>query len=110
MGFSWMVYADRNDFDREHYDFRYVRREFLGDVRCLVFDVTPKKGSGNGRFLGRIWVEDQDYNIVRLNGTYAPRAAQFLLLPHGQLALEPDSRATGCLRSSTAKKATSALA
>ncbi len=73
LGFSWMIFADRNDFDRQHYDFRYVRREFLGDVRCLVFDVTPKPKSGLGRFLGRIWVEDQDYNIVRLNGTYAPR-------------------------------------
>src|SRR5215469_1630442 len=73
LGFSWMIFADRNDFDRQHYDFRYVRREFLGDVRCLVFDVTPKPKSGQGRFLGRIWVEDQDYNIVRLNGTYAPR-------------------------------------
>ena len=73
LGFSWMIFADRNDFDRQHYDFRYVRREFLGDVRCLVFDVTPKPKSGMGRFLGRIWVEDQDYNIVRLNGTYAPR-------------------------------------
>jgi hypothetical protein len=72
MGFSWMVYADRTDFDRAHYDFHYIRREFLGDVRCLVFDVTPKKNSGKGRFLGRVWVEDQDYNIVRLNGTYAP--------------------------------------
>ena len=74
LGFSWMIFADRNDFDRQHYEFRYVRREFLGDVRCLVFDVTPKKGTGNGRFLGRVWVEDQDYNIVRLNGTYAPHA------------------------------------
>ena len=83
MGFSWMVYADRSDFDREHYDFRYARREFLGDVRCLVFDVTPKKGAGKGRFLGRIWVEDQGFNIVRLNGTYVPVAPQFLLLPHG---------------------------
>src|SRR5215831_19895872 len=73
LGFSWMIFADRNDFDRQHYDFRYVRREFLGDVRCLVFDVTPKKGTGNGRFLGRVWIEDQDFNIVRLNGTYAPR-------------------------------------
>jgi hypothetical protein len=60
------------DFDRSHYDFHYIRREFLGDVRCLVFDVTPKKNSGKGRFLGRVWVEDQDFNIVRLNGTYAP--------------------------------------
>jgi Peptidase family M48 len=72
LGFSWMVYADRTDFDRAHYDFHYIHREFLGDVRCLVFDVTPKKGSGKGRFQGRVWVEDQDYNIVRLNGTYAP--------------------------------------
>ena len=73
MGFSWMVFADRDDFDRNHYDFKYARREFLGDVRCIVFDVTPKKDAGKGRFLGRIWVEDEDYNIVRLNGTYAPR-------------------------------------
>ncbi|MFY9842064.1 MAG: M48 family metalloprotease [Terriglobales bacterium] len=71
LGFSWMIYADRNDFDRQHYDFHYARREFLGDVRCLVFDLTPKKDAGRGRFLGRIWVEDQDFNIVRLNGTYA---------------------------------------
>ncbi|HXM22990.1 MAG TPA: M48 family metalloprotease [Terriglobales bacterium] len=73
MGFSWMIFVDREDFDRGHYGFKYVRREFLGDVRCLVFDVTPKKDAGKGRFLGRIWVEDQDYNVVRLNGTYAPR-------------------------------------
>ena len=73
LGFSWMIFADRDDFDREHYDFRYDHREFLGEVRCLVFDVTPRKNAGKGRFLGRIWVEDRDFNIVRLNGTYAPR-------------------------------------
>jgi len=73
MGFSWMIFADREEFDRAHYDFKYVRREFLGDVRCLVFDVTPKKDAGKGRFLGRIWIEDEDFNIVRLNGTYTPR-------------------------------------
>src|SRR6266481_3136733 len=71
LGFSWMIFADRNDFDRQHYDFHYARREFLGDVRCLVFDLTPKKDAGRGRFLGRIWIEDQDFSIVRLNGTYA---------------------------------------
>ncbi len=43
LGFSWMIYADRNEFDRQHYDFHYARREFLGDVRCLVFDILPKK-------------------------------------------------------------------
>src|SRR5437899_9539050 len=68
-----MIFADRSDFDRQHYDFKYIHREFLGDVRCLVFDVTPKKDAGKGRFLGRLWIEDQDCSIVRLNGTYAPR-------------------------------------
>ena len=73
MGFSWMIYADRAEFDKSHYDFKYVRREFLGEVRCFVFDVTPKKNAGKGRFLGRICVEDQDYSIVRLNGTFIPQ-------------------------------------
>lgn len=91
MGFSWMVFADREDFDRSHYEFKYVRREFLGDIRCLVFDVTPKKDAGKGRFLGRIWVEDQDYNIVRLNGTYAPRPrnAYFFHMDSWRLNLIP---------------------
>src|SRR6266700_1889533 len=91
MGFSWMIFADREDFDRSHYDFKYVHREFQGDVRCIVFDVTPKKASGNGRFLGRIWVEDQDYNIVRLNGTYAPRPrnAYFFHMDSWRLNLVP---------------------
>jgi hypothetical protein len=91
MGFSWMVYADRADFDRAHYEFHYIRREFLGDVRCLVFDVTPKKGSGRGRFLGRVWVEDQDFNIVRLNGTYAPapRNSYFFHMDSWRLNLIP---------------------
>lgn len=91
LGFSWMVYADRSDFDRAHYEFHYVRREFLGDIRCLVFDVTPKKDSGKGRFLGRVWVEDQDFNIVRLNGTYspAPRNAFFFHMDSWRLNLIP---------------------
>ncbi len=91
LGFSWMVYADRTDFDRSHYEFHYIRREFLGDVRCLVFDVTPKKDAGKGRFLGRVWVEDQDYNIVRLNGTYvpAPKNSFFFHMDSWRLNLIP---------------------
>src|SRR5690349_6210954 len=67
-GFLQMIFIDTNGFDKQHYKFDYVRREFLGEVRCLVFDVTLLEKSGKGRFLGRIWVEDQDYNIVRFNG------------------------------------------
>src|SRR2546425_11685788 len=72
-GFLQMIFIDTNGFDKQHYKFDYVSREFLGEVRCLVFDVTPLKDSGKGRFLGRIWVEDQDYNIVRFNGGHGGR-------------------------------------
>ena len=69
-GFVKMVYVDPNDFDRQHYDFRYVGKEFLGEVRCVVFDVTPLPKSGKGRFDGRIWAEDQGFTIVRFNGMF----------------------------------------
>jgi hypothetical protein len=71
LGFAQMVVLD-TDFQKKYYNFTFVRREFLGEVRCLVIDVEPKADSGTGRFMGRIWVEDQDYNVVRFNGTYYP--------------------------------------
>src|SRR3984957_17687646 len=73
-GFLQMIYLDTTGFDREHYQFDYVRREFLGDVRCVVFDVRPLPKSGKGRFNGRIWAEDQNFTIVRFNGVYTPIA------------------------------------
>jgi hypothetical protein len=73
-GFLQMIYIDTNGFDRQHYQFDYVRREFLGEVRCVVFDLTPLPKSGKGRFKGRIWAEDQNYTVVRFNGVYTPMA------------------------------------
>ncbi len=72
MGFAQMVILD-TDFQKKYYKFTFVRREFLGEVRCLVIDVQPREGDRTARFMGRIWVEDQDYNIVRFNGTYYPQ-------------------------------------
>jgi hypothetical protein len=69
LGFAQMVVLD-TDFQKKYYKFTFVRREFLGEVRCLVIDVEPRQDASPGRFIGRIWVEDQDYNIVRFNGTY----------------------------------------
>ncbi|MGH9503922.1 MAG: M48 family metalloprotease [Terriglobales bacterium] len=69
LGFAQMVMLD-GDFQKKNYDFKFVRQEFLGEVRCIVIDVQPKDNAG-GRFVGRIWVEDHDYNIVRFNGTYS---------------------------------------
>jgi hypothetical protein len=72
LGFAQMVVLDE-DFQKKYYNFNFVRREFLGEVRCLVIDVQPKPGQKIARFLGRIWVDDQDFNIVRFNGTYSPQ-------------------------------------
>jgi hypothetical protein len=69
ISFLQMVFLNDN-FDKEHYELRYLRRQFLGEVRTLVFDVVPRSRAQQPYFIGRIWVEDQDYNIVRYNGTY----------------------------------------
>ena len=69
-GFLQTIFLDMNGFDRTHYRIEYVRREFLGEVRCLVFDVDPVNKRDKGRFVGRIWVEDQDFHIVRFDGAY----------------------------------------
>src|SRR6516225_5905476 len=77
-GFLQMIYLDMNGFDRQHYKIEYVRREFLGEIRCMVFDVDPLPKAGKRRFVGRIWVEDQDYHIVRFNGSYGmPSSASY---------------------------------
>src|SRR5579863_2039708 len=70
-GFMQMMFLDPSSFDQQHYVFSYVRREFLGTVRTWVFDVHPKV-PGMGRFYGHMWVEDQDGNVVRFNGTFTP--------------------------------------
>ncbi len=90
LGFAQMVLMDE-DFQRRYYDFTFVRREFLGEVRCIVVDVAPKKDAGKGRFLGRVWIEDQDYNIVRFNGTYYPhpRSSYYLHFDSWRQNLRP---------------------
>jgi hypothetical protein len=71
--FAGMMAPDWQVLDRKRYEFRYVRREFVGESRCFVFDVKPlhegKEGKAKeGGFVGRLWIEDRDYNIVRFNG------------------------------------------
>lgn len=69
VGFSSMIFVDRNGFDRKTYQFRFMRNEFLGEIRCQVFEVIPRKDPAH-RFKGAIWVEDDGYHIVRFNGSY----------------------------------------
>ena len=90
LGFAQMVVLD-TDFQKRYYNFTFVRREFLGEVRCIVIDAEPKADAGIGRFKGRIWVEDQDYNVVRFNGTYypQPKSSFYLHFDSWRLNLRP---------------------
>lgn len=69
------LFPDKDHFDRQNYTFEFVRWETLGEVRCAVIDIKPRENSGNRGLVARIWVEDQDFNIVRFNGSYTSRTS-----------------------------------
>jgi hypothetical protein len=59
------------------YNFKYVGREKIDELNLYVFDVTPKvvpdaKKTKERFFTGRVWVEDQDFQIVKTKGKGLP--------------------------------------
>lgn len=55
------------------YNITYVGREHIDELGTYVFDVAPKVIEKNQRyFQGRIWVEDQDLEIVKTKGKAVP--------------------------------------
>jgi hypothetical protein len=71
-GFVQMLLMDSTSFDRQHYNFGFVRNDFLGNTPTAVFDVTPIQGKKEfGRFFGRVWIEKRSGNVVRFNGDFA---------------------------------------
>jgi hypothetical protein len=70
-GFVQMLLMDSNEFDRVHYNFVFVRNDFIGNTPTAVFDVTPAKNNDHGRFFGRVWIETRNGNVVRFNGDFA---------------------------------------
>jgi TonB family protein len=62
------------------YNFRYVGKEKIDDLNLYIFDVTPKimpKPKKEARlFSGRIWVDDQDLQIVKTKGKGVPETKQ----------------------------------
>lgn len=72
-GFAQALFPDLGHFDRQNYTFDFVRWEVLGEVRCGVVDVKPRENAENRGFVGRIWIEDQDFNIVRFTGAYTSK-------------------------------------
>lgn len=71
--FAQALFPDLDHFDRQNYFFEFVRWEVLGEVRCAVLDVRPRGNSKKRGFVGRIWVEDQNYGIVRFRGAFTSK-------------------------------------
>jgi hypothetical protein len=59
------------------YDFKYVGKDKIDELSLYVFDVSPKvipdpKKTKERLFLGRVWVDDQDLQIVKTKGKGVP--------------------------------------
>lgn len=55
------------------YNLKYVGRQKVDEVDCFAFDVAPKQIEKNKRyFLGRIWVDASELQIVVTNGRMVP--------------------------------------
>jgi TonB family protein len=59
------------------YNFKYVGKERIDELNLYVFDVTPKimpspKRIEDRLFIGRVWVEDEDLQIVKTKGKGVP--------------------------------------
>ena len=68
-GYSFVLTTDAIT----QYDVKYVGRQKVDEVDCYVFDVSPKQIVKNKRyFLGRVWVDQTDLQIVVTNGRMVP--------------------------------------
>src|SRR5215217_1015687 len=61
----------------DKYNIRYVGKEKIDELNLHIFDVTPKvipspKNPKDRLFSGRIWVDDQDLQIVKTKGKGVP--------------------------------------
>src|SRR5947207_374953 len=57
------------------YNFKYVGKERIDELDLYVFDVAPKvmsKKTTDRYFMGRIWVDDHDLQIVKAKGKAGP--------------------------------------
>jgi len=59
--------------DIRKYNLKYAGKEKIDEIDCYVFDVAPKTiEKGQRYFQGQIWVDDQDYQIVKTYGKAVP--------------------------------------
>lgn len=62
--------------DLSKYQIDYIGKEKLDELNTYTFDVKPKMIAKGERYLeGRIWVDDQDLQIVKVRGQAVPEVA-----------------------------------
>lgn len=72
-----MISPDLRGLNRSNYTFHYVRTSFISHRRVEGFDVSPRnKKHAEGRFLGRIWIDQQDQVIVRFTGVFESHSSE----------------------------------
>src|SRR5438128_4809569 len=55
------------------YNLLYVGQQKVDELHCFVFDIAPKRlEKGKRYFQGRLWVDDQDFQIVKNKGKSVP--------------------------------------
>jgi hypothetical protein len=60
--------------DLPQYDVTYVGRQKVDELDTYVFDAAPKRIEKNHRyFQGKVWVDQQDFQIVLINGRTVPQ-------------------------------------
>jgi hypothetical protein len=63
--------------DLPAYNITYVGKQQVDEITCYVFDVGPRQIVKNHRYLlGRIWVDEDDFQIVITNGHIVPDATK----------------------------------
>ncbi len=59
--------------DLPAYNITYVGKQQVDEINCYVFDVGPRQVLKDHRYLlGRIWVDDHDFQIVITDGRMVP--------------------------------------
>jgi len=63
--------------DLPKYQIDYVGKEKIDELNTYIFDVKPKTIVKGERYLeGRIWVDDQDLQVVKVKGQAVPEVAK----------------------------------
>ncbi|MFZ0538193.1 MAG: hypothetical protein WAU50_08365 [Candidatus Sulfotelmatobacter sp.] len=74
--------------DLPQYNLTYAGQQHVDDLDTYLFHVEPKKEeSGKRYFTGRIWVDAQDFQIVKVCGKSGPEKIQ--VKKHEQAHLQP---------------------